>query len=430
MSVHENSITPSEKYILRCLGCGRAYSDEHYRLKCETCDSGNCDSLLRTEYAEKKFEAVKGRGLFKYASWLPVKEELDITSSPITYKSHNLAKYLGLERLYIGFSGYWPERKAETLTCTFKEYEAFPTLVRFKEAKGNALVLASAGNTGRAFAYASDILGVPVIIVVPESALHHMWSPQKPKQKINLICLKNGDYSDAIELAERISKTKDIHQEGGARNVARRDGMGVVMLEGVNKMKSIPDHYFQSIGSGTGALSAWEACLRLMNEGRYGQRLPMFQLSQNLPFSPMYYAWKGQRRKIIAQKDMPDAKDQIRKLYAEELSNRLPPYSIKGGIFDLLKKCGGTIFAITNDEAKEARDIFESEERIDIVPAAAVAVASLIKAVREKKVSQKDRIFLNITGGGEKRLKKEREIYMIKPSKYIENINADIGQIL
>lgn len=428
MSFCENGITHGEKYILRCVGCGRAYSDEHYRLKCETCNSGDCDSLIRAEYTEKKFRISESRGLFKYASWLPVKEEPDTGSSPITYKSRNLARYLGLKNLYVGFSGYWPERKAETQTCTFKEYEAFPTLVRFKEAKGNTLVLASAGNTGRAFAYASDILDIPVIIVVPQSALHHMWLPQKPKGKISLICLKNADYSDAIEFADRMAKEEGLCQEGGARNVARRDGLGVVMLEGARQMKCVPDHYFQSIGSGTGALSAWEACQRLIEDGRYGQRLPVFQLSQNLPFSPMYYAWREKRRKIIPQKDMPDAKAQIEKLYAKVLSNRLPPYSIKGGIFDLLKKCGKNIFAITVDEAKEAKDIFESEEKIDIVPAAAVAVASLIKAVKFKKVSEKDRIFLNITGGGEERLKKEREIHIIKPSKYIENTEA--GKIL
>jgi len=32
----------------------------------------------------------------------------------------------------------------------------------------------------------------------------------------------------------------------------------------------IPDFYFQAIGSGTGAIAAWEANLRFLADGRFG----------------------------------------------------------------------------------------------------------------------------------------------------------------
>ena len=49
--------------------------------------------------------------------------------------------------------------------------------------------------------------------------------------------------------------------EGGAKNVARRDGMATTMLSATTTIGQIPDYYFQAIGSGTGAIAAWEANL-------------------------------------------------------------------------------------------------------------------------------------------------------------------------
>ena len=76
--------------------------------------------------------------------------------------------------------------------------------------------------------------------------------------------------------------------EGGARNIARRDGMGTVMLDAALTIGKMPDHYFQAVGSGTGGISVWEAAIRLRADGRFGQKIPKLQLAQNLPFVPMF----------------------------------------------------------------------------------------------------------------------------------------------
>ena len=97
------------------------------------------------------------------------------------------------------------------------------------------------------------------------------------------------------------------------------------MLDAAVTIGKMPDHYFQAVGSGTGGISAWEAALRLRADGRFGQKLPKLQLSQNLPFVPMYNAWKERRREIIPELDMKDAKKQIEDTYATVLTNRAPP---------------------------------------------------------------------------------------------------------
>jgi len=409
---------------LKCLKCGREYGQE-YRLTCE-----NDDAFLRAEYSDKKLELRNQPGIGRFHSWLPVQEELTTDAGPITYKSEAFARELGLSNLYIGFSGYWPEREAFIKTCSFKELEAYPTMQLLKETGGKAIVLASAGNTGRAFAHVSALTGTDVYIVIPESGASNLWLPEEPTESIHLISMSPGnDYTDAINLAGRIAKLPGMVPEGGARNVARRDGMGTVMLDAAVTIGKMPDHYFQAVGSGTGGISAWEASLRLRTDGRFGQKLPKLQLAQNLPFVPMYNAWQDKRREIIPELDMKDAKKQVEETYATVLTNRTPPYGVTGGLYDALVDTDGIMYAITREEALEAKALFESLEGIDILPPSAVATASLLKAVEAGNVGKDETILLNLAGGGYKRLKEDYTLYQIKPVDTAKNPDIPLEEL-
>ncbi len=411
------------KYNLVCTGCGGVYSDD--RLKC---DSDN--ALLRTNYRNKRLNLKNVRGMGRFHDWLPVQEIITSNSGPVAYKSTELATELGLDNLHISFNGYWPEKGAFIKTCSFKELEAFPTMPKFKDS-GKSLVLASAGNTARAFAHVSALTGVKVYILVPASGISRMWLPEEPTDSIRLIQMgPNCDYTDSIHLADRLAALSGMQAEGGARNVARRDGMGTVMLDASVYMKRMPDHYFQAIGSGTGGIAAWEASLRLREDGRFGMKLPRLHLSQNLPFVPMYNAWNAGRRDIIKDIDMPEPKKLIHGMYADILSNREPPYSVAGGVYDALCSTNGSMYAIPNNEAESAVSLFERLEGIDIFPPAGVAVASLIQAVESGKVKADEHIVLNITGGGVKRLELDYHLYKIEPVAHAENAYVSLSEII
>lgn len=400
------------KYHLRCLECGKTIQDRYTN----TCPEGH-DSLLRTVYKTKRIRKRSGEGMFNYIDWLPVEETLPINASPVTYKSDDFGKELGLQNLYISFSGYWPEKSVFMKTCTFKELEAAPTFLRAKESVSSRkiLVVPSAGNTSRAFAEVAAMTRMPVVVIVPKSCIHRMWTTTENRDSIFLISV-DGDYSDAIAISKEIVKIEgsELIEEGGARNVARRDGMGVVELEAAFFMNVLPDYYFQAVGSGTGAIAAWETFTRLIEDGRFGWKMPKIIISQNLPFAPMFNAWQNGRAEIIADKDMRNAEEAIKKMYADVLSTRNPPYSIKGGVYDMLGNSNGKIYGITNEECRIAEKLFESEEGIDLDPAASVAVASLVKAVDECLVKKEAKILLNITGGGYKRLREDYKMYEIE----------------
>ncbi|HOI58419.1 MAG: cysteate synthase [Methanoculleus sp.] len=397
-----------EKYLLQCPGCGRPFPDR-YTLDCPS----GCDALLRTVYAERRLVLRDLPGIFRYIEWLPVEGHLRIDAGPVSYGSVALARELGLSHLTVTFSGYWPERGGRMETCSFKELEAQPTLLRLREKGAGVIQVSSAGNTGRAFCQASALTGAPVVVVVPASAAGRLWTTV-PSPNVCLITV-DGDYSDSIAFGREVCSLPGIVPEGGAKNVARRDGMGTVMLDGALAAGRLPDYYFQAVGSGTGGIAAWEAAERLIADGRFGSRLPELHLSQNLPFVPMVRAWGAGRREIVPAEDMPDAESSIARVSASVLTNRHPPWGIRGGVYDALAASGGRMYAVANDEAQSARRLFADTEGIDLDPAAAVAVASLVRAVEEGLVGPDDHILLNVTGGGYERAAEELDRYPVEP---------------
>ena len=356
------------------------------------------------------------QGLYKFRDWLPIKRLLKCDAAPVTYRSEGLAKALGLENLYITFNGYFPEKGAKMMTCSFKETEAYSVCARTDAECKKILVVASAGNTARAFAKVCSDNNIPLLLSVPEDNLNAMWFTEPLNDCVKLIsCHKGGDYFDAIHLSNLALKSPMFYAEGGAKNIARRDGMSTTVLSAVTTIGRIPDYYFQAVGSGTGAIAAWEANMRLIEDGRYGDNVMRLMVSQNAPFLPMYEAWKADSRALLPYDDNQARKD-AETIDAKVLSNRKPPYSLAGGLFDALKATNGDILMADNLQAARAAELFLQTEGIDIHPAPAIALAPLIDQVNKGNIDPKATIMLNITGGGELRATKDKELWYLKPS--------------
>ncbi|MFC2166481.1 cysteate synthase [Acidobacteriota bacterium] len=402
-----------KKYTLECLQCGAQYEDDSFRLKC---DNDHKPSLLRTVYANKKLTIDENQiGMFKFMDFLPVERTIQNLGAPITFRSERLSKILGLKNLYITFNGYWPEKKALIYTASFKELEAPAVLARIPEDNTNTIVVASAGNTGRAFANICSINNIPLVLVIPETSIAEIWSPRPFNDCVKLILASDkSDYLDAITLASKITEFEGFFPEGGAANVARRDGMATTVLDAGHQIGQIPDHYFQAVGSGTGGIAAWESALRLAEDGSYGTNQMKLHLAQNYPFTLMTDAWK-QRERILPNWSENESKEKIRQINAIVLSNRRPPYSITGGVFETLSASDGLMYSVTNREAAEAMEIFEQQEGCDLHPASGVALGALFQAVKNQQVGKDEIIVLNATGGGEGRFRRDYHLQYLEP---------------
>ena len=409
-------------YVLESRCCGTKFKDGDWALDCP---KGDGAALIFASYAKKQLEVKEENpGLYKFSDWLPVCRMLEGSGAPVTYKSVGLAQELGLSNLYITFNGYWPEKGAWMMTGAFKECEAYSVCARVNQNADKVMVVASAGNTARAFARVCSKNKIPLLICIPEDCLDAMWSAEPLDACVKVVATASGsDYFDAIRLSNIVCELDKFYPEGGAKNVARRDGMGTTVLSAVTTIGRIPDYYFQAIGSGTGAIAAWEANMRFLEDGRYGNNLMKLMVSQNIPFTPMYDAWKARSRELFPC-DAEVARKQAEEICAKVLSNRKPPYSVKGGLFDALTETDGDVLAVTNEEAKAAADLFYRLEGSDIEPAAGVATASLIQAVKEGKVAKEAVVMLNITGGGVQRFKNENKPVYKKPD-YVFPIEAE-----
>lgn len=405
---------PTE-YTLRCIATEREFEDMGWMLDDAECKS---PSLIRAQYAKKQIELKPDHyGFYKFCDWLPVRRILQGSSAPVTYRSEALAKHLGLSNLWITLNGYCPSKGVKMRTCSFKETEAYSVCARIPENEDRVLVVASAGNTARAFAQVCSDNNIKLLLVVPVDNISSLWFTEPLNDCVKLIASdKGGDYFDAINLSNIALKSHKFYAEGGAKNIARRDGMSTTVISAVTTIGRIPDYYFQAVGSGTGAIAAWEANMRLVEDGRYGTNLMRLIVSQNAPFVPLFDAWRADSRDMLPY-DPKKARRDAELINAKVLSNRRPPYGIAGGLYDALKATNGDVVVATNAQASRACKLFKELEGVDIYPAPGVALASLIKMVEAGTIDKDACIMLNITGAGEQAAQKSKDLWYLNPSK-------------
>jgi cysteate synthase len=410
-------------YTLKCAVCGKVRDDAFDGGFILDCGETHGPGLLRSEFGESRLNVLAERpGLFRYSGWLPVRRTFGSAPAVRVFQAEKLGRRLGLNDLWVAFSGYWPEKDAGFSTGTFKELEANAVCSRIPEGETAVMVLSSAGNTARAFLKTCSEESIPAVIVIPESGLAMLRSAGERNPLVKVVAVRGGaDYLDAIRLGNRIAGFPGFYPEGGVKNVGRRDGMGTVLLAAAERTGRLPAHYFQAVGSGTGAIAVWEMHRRLLADGRYGNGSMTVHLSQNVPFTPMTDAWNGQSRTLPADVD----KTAIGKIRASVLSNRQPPYAIAGGVFDVLTASGGRMDAVSNAEAERAGALFLAGEGCDLDPAAEVALASVIRQAGAGTVGKDEMILLNVTGGGYSFIERDLRPAPVEPDVTVTAADAD-----
>jgi len=399
-------------YTVVCSSCGTRYEDDGLLLDCSRPHER---AFLRTEYERSGTVLGEKGGLFRHAPLLPVARTFPGVPGPVVHRAERLGRRIGLDRLWVAFNGHWPERGAELPTCTFKDLEAYTVLGRLPE-DPPVLVIPSAGNTAAAFAWAATLHRVPCLLVVPAPALERMRFPGPLDPCVRMVVLDGtATYSDAIACADLLARLPGHHPEGGARNVGRRDGLGTVMLAAAEALGELPQTYVQAVGSGTGALGAHEAARRVR---RAGEAQPRLLMCQNAPFAPLHAAWRATGQAPADRELEP---------LARELTNRHPPFTVRGGVRDALVESGGDVRCTDNESALAAMALYEEVEGVDIEPGAGVALAALAEAARDGQVRRDEVVLLNITGGGRARQAHDLDLVPAEPWLRVPWPGPDVG---
>jgi cysteate synthase len=407
-------------YCVVCPVCGWRAPDDGTVLVCPGVHEA---ALLQADYQGAPFTTDDDQsGLYRYRRWLPIRRQLPGATTTQVYQSTRLGRFLGLRRLWVAFSGHWPERSCEMETGTFKDLEASIVLSRLPD-DCPALVVPSAGNTAAAFAALASKHRVPCVVVVPARGLRKIVLRRSLASWVKVIALEEADYADAITFAETLCRELGGVLEGGTKNIARRAGLSTVFLAAMEKLERMPDFYFQGVGSGAGAIAVHEAARR-WSGAQTGStapppRLPRLMLCQNAELAPLYDSWRREAYGAETPGDEVLGYEATSRCFADELTNRFPPYAVRGGVRDCLIESRGDMCVADGLAAGEASQLFRRLEGIDIEPAAAVAVACLEQAVATRRVAADDLVLLNITGGGRQKLAQERDLSPATSVRYV-----------
>ena len=273
------------------------------------------------------------------------------------------------------------------------------------------------------------------IIVVGKYATHccrwsktqnRIWVFDHPTDSVQVIVIEDGDYQDAKDVAKALGGMMPNWQlEGGVHNVARRDGIGSLMLEAHHVMEGLPDHYFQAVSGGPGPIG--------VHEMASGLSMPLMMkavyLSSMLLKMKAMHLFTQHGRMSESNLNADDFPNQIPEVFSDYLVNLSPAYGIKGGMHEVLSDSNGHTYGITIQEAQAAKTLFEKIEGIDIMSPGAVALAALQQAVEKQIVRPDERILLNISGGVE-RFKRENEWRVVEPHLIISKQEAMMPSII
>jgi len=394
------------KYELMCLETNERITDDYTLHHTD-------NALLQAQYAPDITVNEGAKGVWQFEDWLPVTRPNHYTAGTFTYKAEALGDALGLSNLWVTFHGHWPERGGLCPTGSFKDMEAVPTIQRLSDHDGQGLICASAGNTARAFTHFCGASNTPLIVVVGKDHAERIWvRADHPTDSVRVVVVEDGDYADAKTVARAIAEELPGWQmEGGVHNVARRDGIGSLIIDAAYAIGRLPDHYFQGVGGGPGPIGVHEMAERLIESGEFEGPVPRQHLSQNAEHSPIHNAWQAGRDHLIPE-DYPETEVEV---YSDYLLNKGPAYGQTGALYDILKASNGQTYVVDRADAVKARTLFEGIEGIDIMTPGAVAIASLQQAVVAGEVQSSDCVVLNISGGGVARLRQDHATRTVTP---------------
>jgi cysteate synthase len=351
------AVTP-RPYVLVCPLCGRRQEDDGLAL---SCPEPHGPALLQTRYEAERLTVAPGAGgLFRYRSWLPVVRDCPEAGGTVVFRDEKLGRILGLSNLWVAFSGHWPERGAGLETATDGALAAYTVWGRLP-AEAPALVVASTADAAAAFGAVFSRRRTACVLLVPGRDLSSLRLREPLHPAVRLVALDGAGDRDVAAVADALARTPGFREEGGLRNVGRRDGLGTVLYAAYEAMGRLPDQVFQPADGGAGAVGLHEAARRFA-AGRPDQAAPRLLLCRTAPLAPLPDPWRG-------------------------------------GVGDALAASGGEVLAADDDEVRAARDAFQGIHAVDIEPAAGVALACLRAAANGGRVPRRAAVLLHVTGG-------------------------------
>lgn len=300
-----------------------------------------------------------------------------------------LAKNLGLDKLYLKCEFANP-------TGSFKDRPVSVGVATALRYGYEDVVVASTGNGAASVSAYCARAGINAYVFVPSNTSAEKIAQSKAYGS-NLVILKEGTYSDCFSLAKKISQASNYYNVTTTfYNPFTVDGNKSVGYELYEDTREAEIEYvYIPIGAGPLLVGTYRGFYdyKVVNDST-PPRMVGIQAEGNNPIVDAYV--KG---KVSVNAQPAPA------TIAGGIADGLASYPQDGThTLQYIRKSGGHASAVTDSAIEEAQGLLASTEGIIVEPAAAAAMAGVIKDIGSGKLTAGCRVAVILTGHGLKDL--------------------------
>ncbi len=405
---------------LKCKECGTT-SELNASYYCEQCFGPlevTYDHSRLKDAAELKRKIQAGpNSIWRYADFLPFSERpkvaLEAGFTPLI-RSERLAETLGVGEVFV-------KNDAANPTHSFKDRVVSVAVAKAKELGYQTIACASTGNLANAVAAHASAAGLESYVFVP-SDLEEQKILATGVYGAKLVTV-NGSYDDVNRLCIELAgehpwafvnvNLRPYYAEGSktlAYEVAEQLGF------------KLPDRVVAPIASGALFTRIARGFEEWVDLGLVEGSLPVFHGAQAKGCSPVAKAFdKGENTCIPVRP----------RTIAKSLAIGDPadgPFAL-----DVARRTGGSIDAVTDQEAVEGIQLLAETTGIFTETAGGVTTAALKKLADSGEIGSSERVVLYITGAGLKTLDAVRDIvetHEVEPTLASFNENVPVGAVV
>jgi threonine synthase len=394
----------TNSFAAECLDCGHQFRYTPQNLACPKCKSQWSEARYDLASLAPKLPArlsQRAFNLWRYRELLPVYEynpsySMGEGGTPLIHAA-NLGMMLGCPNIYIKDERQGP-------TNSFKDRQAAVGVASLKENGINEAVLASTGNVAISYSAYAARAGIKLwaflTSLVPAEKMRETAIYGTQVVKVT------ASYDQAKKVAAEFARQRGLCLERGARTIPSIEAMKTIAYEIVEQLTGLtdaeqrpapflplpwraPDWYFQAVSGGLGPLGVLKGFCEWQQMGLI-DHIPGIASIQAEGCAPMVHAWK---QGLDVAEAVQSPRTHIATLATGDPGRT---YTL---LYHRATEAGGALFeSVTDEETYRTIHILAKMEGISVEPAAAVAFAGLIKAVRTGKVKPTDTIVINCTG--------------------------------
>ena len=398
-------------FDILCRQCGIQIAYTKPMEACPACGGGWLNAVYNYEQLRESGSlpghswraqlARRGATLWRYRELLPIRH----SDSPITlgegwtplYHAHNLGLMLGHPRIYI-------KDERQNPTGSFKDRQATIAITAMKEARIKEAVVASTGNVAIAYSAYGARAGIKLWVFVPSSV---------PSDKMREVAIYGsevikvaGTYDQTKAVAAEFAHSKNLFLDKGVKGIAAKEAMKTVAFEIAEQLGSIyggdsalfahgdryewqvPDWYVQAVSGGLGPIGVMKGFEELNKLGIVSG-MPRLACFQSSGCAPMAHAFAANLATAVP---VDNPKTDIATLATGT------PGDAYVVMRELIQQHGGTIEAVTDNEAFQALHAVAKMDGISVEPATAVAFAGLFKLIRRGTIQPDQSVVINCSG--------------------------------